>query len=351
MGAIQQLFVFIGSQTFSLVNGNIVITRLIFCRFVRFVFSVERLGNRRVAFFDFTIRLRFRQVSYFQRQTTRSSKLLNGVVCEVSVIQFRSKVRSKGFSQVAQCFWWQFFSVDFYQKSFFRYSRFLFIFVVYREVEGFTGSVVCFCYCFGQGANAQNVALTFGDGDGFTRIQQVEVVGGFQNTFVGWQRQRIFQRQQLLRFFFVLFEVGEQEVYIRVFEVVSGLFYFVLMEYVVVGGFIQRVVVLDQVVNVVYVLNVYGQTFQIVGDFVGNRFIFQIINLLEVSELRYFYVVQLYFLVQFLGIQRRVFLVIFYETDVVNSRVYVQFFQRIEVQFLNIVRRWFNDYLELIVVL
>lgn len=337
MGVIQQLFVFIGSQMFSLVNGNIVIMCLIFCCFVWFVFSVECLGNCWVVFFDFMIWLCFCQVSYFQCQMMWSSKLLNGVVCEVSVIQFCSKVCSKGFSQVVQCFWWQFFSVDFYQKSFFRYSCFLFIFVVYWEVEGFMGSVVCFCYCFGQGVNVQNVVLMFGDGDGFMCIQQVEVVGGFQNMFVGWQWQWIFQCQQLLCFFFVLFEVGEQEVYICVFEVVSGLFYFVLMEYVVVGGFIQWVVVLDQVVNVVYVLNVYGQMFQIVGDFVGNWFIFQIINLLEVSELCYFYVVQLYFLVQFLGIQCWVFLVIFYEMDVVNSWVYVQFFQRIEVQFLNIV--------------
>lgn len=146
-------------------------------------------------------------------------------------------------------------------------------------------------HCFGQGANAQNIALTLGDGDGFTRIQQVEAVGGFQNTLVGWQRQRIFQRQQLLRFFLVLLEAGEQEVHIRVFEVVSGLLHFVLMEHVAVGGFTQRAVAPDQVVNAVYALNVHGQTFQTVGDLTGNRFTFQTTNLLEVSELRHFHAV------------------------------------------------------------
>jgi hypothetical protein len=43
-------------------------------------------------------------------------------------------------------------------------------------------------------------------------------MGGFQNTLVGWQRQRSFQRQQLLRFFLVLLEAGEQEVYVRIFK-------------------------------------------------------------------------------------------------------------------------------------
>lgn len=123
------------------------------------------------------------------------------------------------------------------------------------------------------------------------------------------------------------------------------------MEYVVVGGFIQWVIVLDQVVNVVYVLDIYCQMFQIVGDFIGYWFVFQVVDLLEVGELCYFYVIQLYFLVEFSGVQSWVFLVIFYEMDVVNGWVYIQFFQRIEVQFLNVVWRWFNYYLELIVVL
>ncbi len=41
-------------------------------------------------------------------------KRLNGAVCEASVIQLRSKIRSKGLSQAAQCFWWQLFSADFH---------------------------------------------------------------------------------------------------------------------------------------------------------------------------------------------------------------------------------------------
>lgn len=176
-------------------------------------------------------------------------------------------------------------------------------------------------------------------------------MGGFQNTLVGWQRQRIFQRQQLLRFFLVLLEAGEQEVHIRVFEVVSGLLHFVLMEHVAIGGFTQRAVAPDQVVNAVYALNVHCQTFQTVGDLAGNRFTLQTTNLLEVSELRHFHAVQPHFPAQPPGTQRRVFPVIFHETDVVDGRVHAQLFQRTKVQLLNIVRRWLNDHLELIVVL
>lgn len=67
--------------------------------------------------------------------------------------------------------------------------------------------------------------------------------------------------------------------------------------------------------------------FQIVGDFVGYWFIFEVVDLLEVGELCYFYVVELYFLVQISGVQCWVFLVVFDKVNVVDSWVYIQFFQ------------------------
>ena len=176
-------------------------------------------------------------------------------------------------------------------------------------------------------------------------------MGGFQNAFIRRQRQRIFQRQQLLRLFLVLLEAGEQEVHVGVFKVVGGLLHFVLMEHVAVSGFTQRAVAPDQVVNAVYALNVHGQTFQTVSNFPGYWFTFQATNLLEVGELRHFHAVQPHFPTQTPGTQRRVFPVIFHETDIVNGRVHTQFFQRTQVQLLNVVRRRLNHYLELIVVL
>ncbi|ABX23777.1 hypothetical protein SARI_03983 [Salmonella enterica subsp. arizonae serovar 62:z4,z23:-] len=351
MGAIQQPFAFVGFQTFGLVNGDPAAARPAFCRFAWFTFGVKRLSNRRTAFFDFAIGLRFSKIRYFQRQTARGGKPFNLAVREASVIQLRSKVRSKGLRQAAQGFWRQLFSADFHQKSFLRHGRLLFLFVAHREAEGFTGSIISFRHCFGQGANTQNVALTFSDGNGFTRIQQVKAMGGFQNTLVGRERQRVFQRQQLLRFFFILLEAGEQEIHIGVFKVIGGLLHFILMEHVAVSGFTQRAVAPDQIINAVYALDVHCQTFQTVGYFPGHRFTFQTTNLLEVGELRHFHAVQPHFPAQPPSAQRWVFPVIFHETDIVNGWVHTQFFQRTEVQLLNVFRRRFNHHLKLIIVL
>ncbi|MPN40339.1 hypothetical protein SDC9_187875 [bioreactor metagenome] len=176
-------------------------------------------------------------------------------------------------------------------------------------------------------------------------------MGGLQNTLVGRQRQRRFQRQQLLRFFLVLLKAGEQEVHVRVFEVVGGLLHFVLMEHVAIRGFTQRAVAPYQVVNAVYALNVHGQTFQTIGDFTGDRLTFQSADLLEVSELRHFHPVQPHFPAQTPGTQRRVFPVIFHKANVVDGWIHTQLFQRPEIQLLDVVRRGLNHHLKLIVVL
>ncbi len=109
------------------------------------------------------------------------------------------------------------------------------------------------------------------------------------------------------------------------------------MEHVAVGGFTQRAVAPDQVVNAVYALNVHGQTFQTVGDFTGDWLTFQTTHLLEVGELGHFHAVQPHFPTQTPGTQRWVFPVIFHETDVVDGWIHTQLFQRPEVQFLNVV--------------
>ena len=99
MRTVQQPFAFVGSQTLSLINRDTAATCPTFCRFARFAFSVKRLSNGRTAFFNFAIGLRFRQIRDFQRQTTRRGEPLNVAVRDASVIQLRSKVRSKGLSQ------------------------------------------------------------------------------------------------------------------------------------------------------------------------------------------------------------------------------------------------------------
>ena len=173
----------------------------------------------------------------------------------------------------------------------------------------------------------------------------------FQNTLVGRQRQRGLQRQQLLGLFLILFEAGEQEVDVGIFEVIGGLLHFVLVEHVAVGGFPQRAIAPDQVIDAVHTLDVHRQTLQTVGDLAGHRLTLEAANLLEVGELRHFHAVEPHFPAQTPGAQRRVFPVVFDKANVVDSRVHTQLFQRPEVQLLDVVRRGFNHHLELIVVL
>lgn len=125
---------------------------------------------------------------------------------------------------------------------------------------------------------------------------------GFVYLFIGWQWQVNFD--QCLCFFFVGVEVMEYFFYVGVFEVVGVLFDFVLQVYIIVGYWcVIWVVGLYQVVDVVVVLQVYVQVFEVVGDFVEYWFVFQVIGLLEVGELGDFYIVELDFLVQVLGIE------------------------------------------------
>ncbi|ABU79351.1 hypothetical protein ESA_04170 [Cronobacter sakazakii ATCC BAA-894] len=351
MGAIHQPLAFVGDQTLRLIDSNAAAARPAFRRFARVALCVKRRRDRRATFFDFAIRLRRRQIRHFQRQTTRRRKPAHDAVGQARRVQFSSKVRSEGFRQAAQGFWWQLFSANLHQKSFLRHGSLLFISVAHREAQRLAGGVVGFGHGFGQRADTQNVALALGHRDSLARVQQVEAVGGFQNTFISRQRQRVFQRQQLLSFFFVLLKAGEQEIHVGVFEVIGGLLHFVLMEHIAVSGFAKRAIAPDQVINAVHALNVHGETLKAVSDFTGHRFALQAADLLEVSELRHFHAVQPHFPAEAPGAERRVFPVVFDEANIMNGRVHTQLFKRPQVQLLNIVRRRLDDHLELVVVL
>ncbi len=135
VGAIQQPFAFIGSQTLS---WSTVIPQ------PRAQPSAALLGlpQRRTPgqspgrVFRFHDPVGFRQVSYFKRQTTRSSKPLN-VPCarpalSSSAVKFAAK-DSPGCAVLLvaalQC--------RFPPEKFLRHSRLLLIFVAHREAEGF----------------------------------------------------------------------------------------------------------------------------------------------------------------------------------------------------------------------
>ena len=73
---------------------------------------------------------------------------------------------------------------------------------------------------FGNVAHPADVRGAFGDGDGAAGIKQVEGVRGFQNLFVGRQRQ--LGAHQVLRLLLVGTEGGEQEVGVGVLEIVKS---------------------------------------------------------------------------------------------------------------------------------
>src|SRR5699024_10726260 len=69
-----------------------------------------------------------------------------------------------------------------------------------------------------QGAHAQDVALSLGDGNGAPRIQQIEGMTGLHDLLVSGQRQTGFD--QLLRLGFAGVEPREQLFHVGVLEVV-----------------------------------------------------------------------------------------------------------------------------------
>ncbi len=139
------------------------------------------------------------------------------------------------------------------------------------------------------------------------------------------------------------------------FEVVSRLFDFVLMEHVAIRELLLHAVFFpfgpDQVVDVLDALQVHGQALNTVGDFAEHGLAVQAADLLEVSELRYFHAVQPDFPAQAPGAERRVFPVVFNETHVILFQVQTEGGQRAKVKVENIFRRRFQHHLILIVML
>ncbi len=138
MGAIQQPFAFIGSQTLSLVTV-IPQPRAQPSAALLGLPSGRTPGQSPGRVFRFHDPVALRQVSYFQRQTTRSSKPLNGACARPALSSSAVKFAAKDSASCAvllvaalQC--------QFPPEKFSRHSRLLLIFVAHREAEGFTGA-------------------------------------------------------------------------------------------------------------------------------------------------------------------------------------------------------------------
>ena len=141
----------------------------------------------------------------------------------VSVIQLWRSRSQQRFRQAAQRFWWH-FSADFHRESISDMAASLSYSCCTSGADSFTGSVVTLPPLLWPGANAQDIALTLGDGDGFTRVQQVEAVGGFSECAFGRQAAAAGSPgvQQLLGFFYCSKQENRKVLHVGVFELAGG---------------------------------------------------------------------------------------------------------------------------------
>ena len=192
VGAVHQPLALVGHQAFRLIDGDAAAARPAFGRFARFAFGVERLGDRRAAFFNFAIGLRRAQVGHFQRQAARCGEPAHVTVFQAGVVQLGGEVGGERFRQGTKRLRRQLFRADFHQESLLSHGCLLVLvlLVAHREAQRFAGSVVGFGNGFGQRADAQNVALTLGHRNRLARVQQVEGMARLQDAFIGRQRQR-----------------------------------------------------------------------------------------------------------------------------------------------------------------
>ena len=160
-------------------------------------------------------------------------------------------------------------------------------------------------------------------------------MAGLKNHFVG--RQRELEFHQALGFAFKVIKLLEKLFRVTGFKVVVTLLDFVLMEDVAVGErvlFAQSVgpVRVDQVKDVVAVLQIHRQAFKPVGDFTGDGLTLKAAHLLEVRKLRDFHTVHPHFPAKAPGAERRVFPVVFHETDVVDLRIDAERSEGIQIE-------------------
>src|SRR5574344_533446 len=103
------------------------------------------------------------------------------------------------------------------------------------------------------------------------------------------------------------------------------------------------------IVNILHALNVHSQSFQAVRNFYSYRFNINTAYLLEVSELSNFHAIQPYFPPHAPRTQGRRFPIVFYETNIMLCSMNTKHFQALQIQFLDVLRRWLHNNLKLMV--
>ena len=167
--------------------------------------------------------------------------------------------------------------------------------------------------------------------------------------FVGRQHQFVFEQAPaggLMRI-----ELHRQHRRVRLFEVVSGLLHFVLMEHIAIGDRAERPIGPDHIEDAFLALDIHRQALEAVGDFAHHGAAIQPADLLEVSELRDLHAVQPHLPAQSPSPQGRRLPVVLDETDVVRQQIEAQGAQRAQVKLLKVIRRGLDADLKLVVVL
>src|SRR5690606_4274919 len=103
--------------------------------------------------------------------------------------------------------------------------------------------------------------------------------------------------------------------------------------------------------HIVNALHIHGESLKPVGQLARNGVTLEPADLLEESELADLHPVAPDFPAEPPGAERRAFPVIFNKADIVIFRIYPEGIDALEIEFLNIVRRRFEEHLELVVML
>src|SRR5471032_931623 len=107
-------------------------------------------------------------------------------------------------------------------------------------------------------------------------------MAGLDALVIGGQWQ-LLAGEKLAALILGILEMPKQDLGIRAFEVVKRKFYFVLMEHFAIANYLSIWLLIErQVVNILDILDIHGQTFEPVGDLGANRIAFDAAHLLKI---------------------------------------------------------------------
>ena len=106
-----------------------------------------------------------------------------------------------------------------------------------------------------------------------------------------------------------------------------------------------------EVIDIIDTLDVHGDAFDAVGQLARDRLEVNAAALLEIGELGDFHAVQPDFPAEAPGTERRRLPVILDKPDIMLGRIDTETLQGIQVEFLDVHRRWLENHLKLVVML